>query len=509
MNNDSVNNRIAKNTLYLYLRMLMVMVVSLYTIRVILHALGAVDYGIYNVVGGIVAMFTFLNSILNSASLRFFAYNIGKNDKKQLSDYFTMSFWCFMITGIIVVLLAETIGLWFVYSQLNIPLERMNAAIWVYHLSVFTFVINLLVIPYSTIIIAHERMNMYAVLGIIECLMKLGVAYLVIITPFDGLKTYAVLTFITVAAVDIYYVIYDLHHFPECGIKRFWDTKIFNEIAAFSGWTMFGAVSGVLRSQGINILLNIFFNPVVNAARAIAYQLNNCVNQFVLNFFKAVQPQITKYYGAKKRHEMISLVLRSSRYCFYLILLLSMPILLETNFILILWLKKIPDSTVLFTRLVIVTAIVDSISYPLQTAISATGKIKYFQIITGGLLLLILPVSWIFLKWGYPPEITMYISIVFSVIAQCVRIVFARIYTNIHISDYIKSVAVRIMLVTTISFILPTIVISNMDAGIMRFIAVCAISLISSVITIYIVGISKRERHYFNNMIKQRLHAFR
>lgn len=509
MKSSSVNNSITRNTLYLYLRMLMVMAVSLYTIRVVLHALGAVDYGIYNVVGGIVAMFTFLNSILNSASLRFFAYNIGKNDQQQLSNYFTMSFWCFAITGALVFLFAETIGLWFVNTQLNIPSNRMNAAICIYHFSVVTFVINLLVIPYSTIIIAHERMNMYAVIGIIECLLKLGVAYLIIITPFDKLKTYALLTCLAVAVVDLYYIIYGLNHFAECKVRQFWDTRIFNEIATFSGWTLFGAVSGVLRSQGINILLNIFFNTIVNAARAIAYQVNNSTNLFVLNFFKAVQPRITKHYGAGDHHEMRSLVLRSSRYCFYLILFLSIPLLLETKFILILWLKEIPDNTVLFTRLVLITAIVESTSYPLQTAISATGKIKYFQIVNGGLLLLILPVSWIFLRWGYPPETTMYISIVFSVIAQFSRIVFARIYIGLPINDYIKDVAVKILLVMTVSFVAPTIIISHMDASPVRFISVCAVSLISCALTIYTIGISIQERHFINNLIKQRLHAFR
>ena len=247
----------------------------------------------------------------------------------------------------------------------------------------------------------------------------------------------------------------------------------------------------------------------MNAARAIAYQVNNSTNLFVLNFFKAVQPRITKHYGAGDHHEMRSLVLRSSRYCFYLILFLSIPLLLETKFILILWLKEIPDNTVLFTRLVLITAIVESTSYPLQTAISATGKIKYFQIVNGGLLLLILPVSWIFLRWGYPPETTMYISIVFSVIAQFSRIVFARIYIGLPINDYIKDVAVKILLVMTVSFVAPTIIISHMDASPVRFISVCAVSLISCALTIYTIGISIQERHFINNLIKQRLHAFR
>lgn len=501
------NKRIAKNTFYLYLRMLMVMIVSLFTVRIVLNALGAEDYGINNVVGGIVTMFTFLSSTLNSASLRFFAYSIGKNDIAKLSQYFTMSFWCFTIIATIILLLAESIGLWFVLNKLTIPDGRMNAALWVYQFSIFTFVLKILVVPYHSIVIAHEKMNMFAILGVIECFLKLGVAYLIFVSPFDKLKTYSALLFIMGTIIDFYYVVYDLKNFQETHIIKYWNKKIFLEVSNYSGWTLFGTISGVVRSQGINILLNMFFNPVVNAARAIAYHINSNINHFVMNFYKAVQPQITKSYGAGDLSSMHSLVYRSSRYCFYLIFFLSIPILLETNYILTIWLKEVPEDTVLFTRLVIITAIIDSTAYPLQTSISATGKIKYFQIVTGGLLLLNLPIAWAFLHIGYPPEVTMHIAIVISVTAQCTRILFAKKHVKLDIKIYFREVIFRIITVAILSFFLPFIIRHSVQESLSRFILVTLTCLISCVVFFWIIGITKNEREYFKGIIKQKLHV--
>ena len=501
------NKRIAKNTFYLYLRMLMVMLVSLFTVRIVLNALGAEDYGINNVVGGFVTMFAFLTSTLNSSSLRFFAYNIGKNDQVKISQYFTMSFWCFVIMAGVILILAETIGLWFVTNKLTIPSNRMDAAFWVYQFSIFTFVLKIIAIPYNSIVIAHERMNMYAILGVIECILKLGVAYLIFISPFDKLKSYTLLMFLFGALIDSYYFIYGLKNFPECHIRRFWDSKIFHEIANYSGWTLFGTLSGVFRGQGINILLNVFFNPVVNAARAIAFQINSHVNGFVMNFYKAVQPQITKSYGAGDLSSVHSLVLRSSRFCFYLILILSMPVLLETEYILKIWLKNVPEYTVLFTRLVILTAIVDSTAYPLQTSISATGRIKYFQIITGGLLILNLPIAWIFLHLGYPPQVTMYIAITISIIAQITRVKKEKKYVNLSISKYLKDVVFTISLVTIFAYVLPALTHFYLLEGHMRFFIVGIISVISCGIVIGTIGMNNQERIYFKSILNNKLHG--
>lgn len=505
MRNIIDNKRIAKNTFYLYLRMLLVMVVSLFTVRVVLNALGSEDYGINNVVGGVVTMFSFLTSTLTSASLRFFSYNIGKKDNEIISQYFIMSFWCYTIIALLIILIAETIGLWFVINKLIIPTERIEAAIYVYHFSIFSFVINVLSIPYNSIIIAHERMNMYAMVGVIECLLKLSVAFLIFISPFDKLKSYAVLMFLMTIIIQVYFFIYGIKNFPECRIKKFWSTSIFREIASYSGWTLFGTISGVCREQGVNILLNMFFDPIVNAARAIAYQISTSINQFVLSFYKAVQPQITKSYGAGDIDGMHSLVIRSSRFCFYLILFLSIPVLLETEFILIIWLKNVPENTVLFSRLVIITAIIDSIGYPLQTSISATGKIKYFQILTGGLLVLNLPIAWFFLRIGFEPDITMYIAMIISCLAQITRILFVRHYVHLSVVTYAKKVIIPILLVTTISFIVPLIFEYSMNEGWLRFVTVLIISFLSTLFCVWFIGISSLERNTLSNLIMNKI----
>lgn len=499
------NKRIAKNTFYLYLRMLMVMVVSLFTVRVVLNALGAEDYGINNVVGGFVAMFSFLTSALNSASLRFFSYYIGKNDQEKLSGYFTMSFWCFALLASIIAFIAEPLGVWFVQNKLTIPEARMDAAMTVLHISILSFVARVLLVPFNAIVIAHERMNMFAILGVIECFLKLGVAYIIRVSPYDKLITYSVLLLLMTSAIDLFYIVYDLKSFPECRIKRYWNSVVFKEIVNFSGWSLFGAISGVIRSQGINILLNMFFNPIVNAARAIAFQVNTQINQFVLNFYKAVQPQITKSYGAGDLISMHSLVYRSSRLCYFLILLLSIPVLLETDYLLTLWLKNVPQNTVLFTRLVVLTAIIDSTSYPLQTCISATGRIKLYQIITGGLLILNLPISYAFLKMGYPPEITMYVAIGVSSIAQVSRLIFVRNYVHLSFSIYINQVLLPILIVTLLSIIPPLFLHSVMDESIIRFICVVFVSLLSTCLFVWLLGMKKGEREVISKAILSKI----
>lgn len=500
------SKRIAKNTFYLYLRMLMVMIVSLYSVRIILNALGAEDYGINNVVGGIVTMFTFLTSTLNSASLRFFSYNIGKKDLVGLSQYFTMSFWCYIILGLIAIFLAETVGLWFVYNKLVIPEERMTAALWVYQFSIITFAFKLIAVPYNSIVIAHEKMDMYAALGVLECFLKLGVAYLIVISPFDKLITYGALLCIMMLSIDCFYIIYGIRNFKESRVRLYWDRKKFKEIANYSSWSLFGAISGVVRSQGINILLNVFFNPVINAARAIAFQINTQINQFVLNFYKAVQPQITKSYGSGDFQGMHTLVLRSSRFCFYLIYIISMPVLFETEYILTFWLKHLPDYSVLFSRLVIINAIVDSLSYPLQTTVSATGKIKLYQFITGGLLIINLPISWLLLKLNYPPQATMYISISVSILAQAIRLIFVKKLINLDYVSYVKEVLIPISLVVVISSVLPAFIYIYINEGLQRFVYLMIVTIFASIFAIWSVGIKQNERLAFKNVLYSKLH---
>lgn len=503
-NNDN-NKRIAKNTLFLYIRMLVVMGVTLYTVRVVLDVLGADDYGIYNVVGGVVTMFSFLTSTMVSASQRFFAYSIGKQDDEGLARYFTMSFWCYLSIVIFLIIIAETLGVWFVNTQLIIPANRLNAAMWVFQFAIASFVMNLLSVPFNSIIIAREKMNIYAIVGLVEVLSKLLLTYCITNIHFDKLEVYAVLMFVLTFSISMFYGILGVWKFKECRIRMCWYPKIFKEIMGYSGWSLFGALSGVFRSQGINILLNIYFNPIVNAARAIAYQINSAINQFVLNFFKAVQPQITKYYAASEIQELHKLIYRSSRYCFFLILLLSLPLLFEMPFILNIWLKEVPEYTVLFSRLVILIAIIDSTAYPLQTAITATGRIKKFQIVTGGLLIMNLPLSWFFLKLGFPPEVTMYVAMGIAVIAQVSRIVFSNKQVGMSLRSYYSYVLismVKVCLPTVMLGVFIHLIFSGTTLG--AFISMALIVFVSLII-IVIVGMTTNERLMLKNVIIKKI----
>jgi O-antigen/teichoic acid export membrane protein len=499
------NKRIAKNTLFLYTRNILIMAVSLFTVRIVLKALGAEDYGIQNVVGGIVAMLSFFSSTMVSASMRFFAFEIGRKDYKRLNQFFKLSVFTYLGLGLIVLLLAETVGLWFIKTHLTIPANRMEAAMWVYQFSIVSFILHMFVVPFNSMIIAHEKMNIYAYVSIVEAILKLVIVYLLLIINADKLKVYSVLHFIVTLIISLIYITYSTRKYKECKLSFFWDNEMFKELIGFSGWSLFGALSGMIRNQGINILLNIFFNPVVNAARAIAFQINSAINLFVTNFYQAVRPQITKQYAAGENQEMMKLVFRSSKFCYYLILLFAVPILIETPYILNLWLGDVPEYTILFTRLIIITTMIESISYPLMTAVSATGKIKWFQIFVGGLLILNLPISYVFLKLGYPPQITMYIAMSIAVVAQIGRIMFMIKMHNMLIVDYLKEIILIILLVTILSFVIPYILFCFFDKGLIRLIILTLTSILSSITFVYSIGITKKERFYLNKIIKQKI----
>lgn len=500
------NKRIAKNTLFLYVRMLLIMLVSLYTVRVVLDVLGAEDYGIYNVVGGVIAMFSFLTNSMVSASQRYFAYYIGKGDTEKIRQYFVITCICYFMIGAVVVLLAETVGLWFVLNKLTIPDGRMHAALVVYQCSIFSFVLRLFVIPHQSFIIAKERMSIYAYIGIVEVILQLVIVFLLKLIDYDHLEVYGVLLCLTGIIVSGWYILYSRYNFKETKLYKYYNKAQFVDLLSYSGWNLLGVFSGVCRSQGINILLNMFFTPTVNAARAVAYQINSAVTTFANNFFSAVKPQITKQYAAGENSGMLKLVDRSSRFCYYILYILALPILLEVPTLLSLWLKEVPDYTVLFSRLVIINALIDSTAHPLMTAIQATGRIRAFQIVTAGLLILNLPVSYVFLKFGCPPQVTMIISICISLIAQLSRLLFAKFQVALSIRYYCKDVLLPIGIVTLCSFVLPYGISFLISNSIVELLVVSVVSFLSVSIFIFTLGITKGERSYMLNFVKSKLH---
>lgn len=502
---DENNTRIVKNTALLYFRMLLVMAVSLFTVRIVLDVLGTVDYGIYNVVGGIVIMFSFLSNTMASAAQRFFAFELGRNDLQKLKETFSLTIIIYAIIAIIILLLAETIGLWFLNTQLVIPADRMESANWVYQFSIFSFLVTIMTIPYNAVIIARENMKVYAWVSILEVILKLVIVYILVYLSFDKLKLYAILMFFIIIIINMIYRIVCKKKYDECHFRFFWDKDLFYSLISYSGWNLFGAMAGVLNNQGINILLNIFFGPLVNASRAIAYRVNDAVNQFVLNFLTAVRPQITKQYAAGEIANMLKLVFQSSKFSYFLLLLLSMPVLLETGFLLEIWLKETPQYVIMFTRLVIITALIDSLAYPLLTAALATGKIKYYQLIVGGLLLLNLPTSYCFLKLGFPPQTTMYISIVISSICLFARLLLLRGMVGLSIKDFLEKVLLPVLIVSFSSYLIPLFLANQLDNGPLRFILVAITGIISSMTAIYYLGITTTERQFFIQLIRQKI----
>lgn len=503
------NKRIAKNTIVLYIRMLLVMLVSFYTVRVVLRVLGEENYGIYNVVGGIVVMFSFLARTLASASNRYFAFDLGRNDYEHLKKVFSVTLILYALVSLAIVVLGETVGLWFLHNKMTIPAERMVAADWVYQVSVISFCISLLATPYQAIIIAHERMGVYAYIGILEVILKLGLVLLLSLVEFyDRLILYAILMFLSHLIVEGSYFVYATRRIQSSRFKYYWEGKLAKEIASFSGWNFFGALSTVIRGQGINILLNTFFSPVINAARGIAESVNSALTSFSSNFFTAVRPQITKYYSQGENEETIKLVFRSSRLTFYLLLFISVPTLVFVKPILTYWLVIVPDYTVIFTELVICTALIDSLSYSLMTLSQATGNVKLYQAIVGSITIMNLPVSWFFLRLGYNPAITAFVTMTLSVFAQGARILILRRAASFPVRNYFTDVIKKVTTTGTVTILLVFLIkyfVFSLSPSLFMLIICFGLSTILSTAVILFVGMTRDEREWGMSFIRAKV----
>ena len=459
MPDTSFNNRkIAKNTLLLYFRMLLTMAVSLYTSRIILNTLGVEDFGIYNVVGGVVAMFSIISGSLSAAISRFITYELGREGYDRLKVIFSSAVTIQVILAFLICILAEVGGVWFLNTQMNIPVERVVAANWVLQCSIFTFMINLISIPYNAAIIAHERMKAFAYVSILEVVLKLLVAFALYIVIFDKLKVYAVLLLIVALIIRFVYAYYCKRHFKECTYRFIYDKEVLREMAGFAGWNLIGSSAGVLKDQGVNIVINLFCGTTVNAARGIAVQVNNATQSFVRNFMTALNPQITKSYASSDSEYLMKLLYKGSRLSFYMLLLLSLPIIIETDCILSVWLKVVPEHTVNFVRLILVLAMCESISLPLITVMLATGKIRNYSIIVGGLNMMNFPFSYLLLYWGFEPESTILLAIVISQGCFIIRIVMLRKKTGLSARNFIREVYMNIIIVSVLSCIFPMLI---------------------------------------------------
>lgn len=497
--------RIAKNTLVLYVRMLVLMLVGLYTSRVVLSALGENDFGIYDVVGGVVAMFTIISGSLNSAISRFITFEMGKSDPMRLNKVYSTAVAIQLILAVVVVLIAEPVGLWFVRNKMTIDPSRIQAAIWVLHFSLASFVINLMSVPQMASITAHEKMSAYAYIGTMEGLLRLAVAVLISRSSSDRLVLYSALMMVSVLMVRAAYGIYCRRNFPECRYRWVNDALLVKEMFSFAGWNFIGASSGVLRDQGGKILVNLFYGTAVNAARGVAMQLNGAVQGFVTNFMTAVNPQITKSYASGDHGYMYYLISKSSRMSYYLLFVLALPVLFNTGYILDIWLEEVPAHSALFVQLFLIFTLSESLSNPLITAQLATGNIRNYQLVVGGLQLLNIPVSYAFLKAGAAPEVTVMVAIAISQICFFARLFMLKGMIGLPVGDFLKKVYMNVLGTTALSLAVPFVIhgfLPDTIWGVIISVTLCVISAGLSVLTF---GLSRGERHEISCWIKKAL----
>ncbi|MGO5016647.1 lipopolysaccharide biosynthesis protein [Segatella copri] len=503
------NKRIAKNTLFLYLRMFVMMLTALFTSRIVLDVLGAADYGLNNIIGGVVVLFSFLNSALLSATQRFLNFHLGRQDYKQTNVVFCMSMNTYLLLSIVVVVLGETIGLWFVNTHLNIPSERMYAAQWVYQFTLIQFVINLLRVPYNASIIAYEKMNLYAYVSLVEVIAKLLVVYLLYITTFDKLIFYSFLYTIVPLIVAFIYKIYCNRNFDTTKYKRIWDRIAFKEMFSFSGWSLFGSLANLAAQQGLNILINIFYGVTVNAAAGIANQVSTNVYGFISNFQTAFQPQIVKTYAAKEVERFHKLIFQTSKFSYFMVLVLVLPILFTIDGILDIWLKEVPRYTAIFCRLILVFLSIEAITAPLWMSVQATGKIRNYQILVASLIFLNFPLAYIVLKLGMPVYSVWVIRIIVNIVVMIARCIYMKKNLNFPLLSYLKAVIAPILSVTFVAIPIP-LILNYMIHGFWQNMIIVGIATFAlTILDVYFVGMNTHEKLLARNMILKKIPFFK
>ncbi len=454
-------------------------------------------------------MFGLVKGIMTGASARFTNIALGRNDLELAKKYFSVGLTIYAGLCVIFFVLAESIGVWFVNTQLNIPTERMVAANWVFQFSILILINSLLSVPYSASIIAHEKMGIYAYVGIVEVLLKLGIAYLIIFVTYDRLIVYGFLLLLSEVIVRMIYRCYCVKSYIECRYHFYKEKSIYKEVISFSAWNIFGVSSTLIKGQGLNILLSMFFSPSVNAARGIAYQVNHAILQFSNNFYMSVRPQITKNYARNEFANMHKLIFRSSKMTLYLMLALSLPVLLEAPYIIQIWLGQTPEYVIVFVRYMIVISIIESMANPIITAVHATGKVSFYQITQGSITALNIPISYIFLKFGHSPTIVFQVSLLIAIILSVVRVLILRRLMPFPAISYISEVLLKGVFVFVLSLILPYYVNKLTEPNLIHVIGIIILTEICIISVVYAIGLNSEERLFVKNIINTFIHKFK
>lgn len=504
--NKSSNKLILKNTLMLYFRQILTLIVSLYTVRVVLDVLGFEDYGVYTVVGGIVMFFFFLKGTMATATQRFFSFAIGKNDEDALNKTFSVNLIIYASLAVGSLLILEVFGLWFVKDYLDVPEGREDAAILLYHFSALTFVFSIITTPFMSVIIANEDMHIFAYISILEVLLKLGVVFLLVYIPGDKLELYGFLILCVSIIVGGLYAIISIRKYKECQFKKiYWNKTLFQEIINFTGWTFFGQLSSSARNHAVVILLNQFYNPVVIAATVIARNISNQLMLFSSNFNSSLYPPIIKSYSSNDKKNMFFLVFNGSKVTFYLMWIFSLPLFFEMEFILKLWLKNIPEGVVLFSRLSLVEVLITSINLPILTAARAPGKMKSYELSLGVIQFGIFLASWLALSMGAEVYIIFVIAIVANLLMFAVRLIIVKSSIGLDILDFINQVFVPVLGVVFVSFMSSFLINFYLPKGFWFSIMFLLISGLITLIIIYFVGLDAVWREKLKKMLFQKI----
>jgi len=500
--NSSSTRRIAKNTSLLYIRMLVVMIINLYTVRLVLNALGAQDYGINNVVAGIITMLISVSSVLATATQRYYSYSIGENKLERLRNIFSASINIFVILSLFVLVLGETVGLWFVNTQLVIPNERMNAANWIYQFSIFSFIFTFLQIPYSAATMAHEDMGIFAAISTTESMLKLITVFFIYLIPYDGLIIYGATLLLISALVLIIYIVIGINKYDECRYQKPTEKKLYKDLLSFSGWSLFGSVAGVGMAQVITILVNIFFGPLVNSARAISFQFSLAVSSFSGSFLMAIRSPMIKSYAEESYLFLNKIFNLSNKFIYYCLLMIFLPLIFEMDTILVLWLKTLDSQTVLFSRLILFYALIMSLNNPISIIIQATGHVKEYHVAVEIFTLLCVPATYILFKLGYPAYYTYIVMIIAAIASHVVRLIcLKKYYKPFSYSEYINSFVLPAFAITLVASSFVFLIhrsIMNTSArlfAVVFFTALCVSSLV------LLIGLSKTEKDFLKQLI--------
>ncbi len=499
------NKRIAKNTVFLYIRTFVSILISLYTSRKILEALGVEDFGILNVVGGVITMLAFLNGSMSVATQRFLTIELGRKDNEGYNRTFNMAVWIHTAMAALLLIAAESIGLWFVNTQLNIPADRMFAANCIYQASILSAALGIMQTPYNASIVAHEHMHIYAYVGLGESFGKLFLVLLLLMYPYDRLVIWGFAMFLLQFTVAMTYRVYCIRQFSGCKLRRIWDKQIFRSMTGFTGWNMFGTVAWLLKDQGSNILMNLFGGPLINAARGVSCQVTGAIQSLTGGFQSAVNPQLTKKYAGNDTEATRRLMCKSSKFSYYLLFLIALPVMLEIDFILRLWLVKVPLMTSLFTRIIIIEALLGTFGSPMITALMATGNIKWYQIVVGTLLMFNIPVAYVLLKCDYPIVTPLIVSLVFALLANVARLQFCKKQIGLSARQYTRSVLLPTAAVTVLSLLLSLSIHAAMPEGWSRLFLTTLTSVIATTLFSYTIGLTPSERTFVTSVVKPRI----